>query len=177
METESSDRGKLITKDIELIQREGAVKRTIAKARRLLRFLTTLEVINWPLITVGIALSLYLVFTRPTTLAYVILLIYILLWSTKLLRVFQKPRYGTVSGDNGAPLPNCVIQLTATTSGVESHVLSTIADNYGRFVLLAKPGVYTMIVTKEGYEFFSKTVESDEVNVDVVLKANTASSN
>lgn len=169
MATNQPDRGRIVTKDIDLVPREGAAKRAIATARKLIRLISALEIFNWPLIIAGIALSLYLVYQRPSTIAYISLILYVLLWSTKLLRFTQKPRYGVVRDENGMPLSNAVIQLTSMAEGVESHVLSTVADDYGRFVLLAKPGVYSMIVTKEGFTPLTQTVEADDVNVEVTL--------
>lgn len=162
---------KIVTHDIELLPREDKVMRAIGRARRLLKALAALEVIHWPLLVVGSGLSLYIVLTRPTPLAYTCLFLYTSLWLTKLLRFLRLPRYGTVTDVSGKPLGNTVIQLTNDAIGTEAHILSTITDGFGRFVLLAKPGVYTMIVTKEGFRPFTKMIEAEEANITISLEA------
>ena len=162
---------RIVTRDIELLPREDRVMRAIGRARQLLKTLMALEIIHWPLLIAGSGLSLYIVLTRPTPLAYTCLFLYAFLWLTKLLRFLRRPRYGTVTDVSGRPLGSSVIQLTSEATGTEAHILSTITDGFGRFVLLAKPGVYTMIVTKEGFQPYTKTIEAEEANITISLEA------
>jgi hypothetical protein len=160
----------VISEDIILTPRPGAEASRLHRMRGWITTLLTLNIIHWPLLIGGTAVSLYVVVQNPTVIRVSVLAIYAALWASKLLNLFSKRNYGVVTTSNGATLAGAIIQLVNVESGEASHVLSTITDRHGRFILFAHPGAYEMLVAKEGFVSFRRSVGAEETAIEIRLE-------
>lgn len=161
----------LVTEDILLTPIDEKQSRLAKKTLNLLVFLKALNFLHWPVLVGGTFFSAYLFIDQPTTLRSLAILLYLMLWMGKILSFRRERHYGQVLDESGQALAKAVIQLTSNDKrGVSTHVHSTVTDNYGRFILLVKPGVYDMIVTKEGFVPRHGAVIADEANMVIRLK-------
>ncbi len=160
----------VVSQNIELTPMQIKSDRSAKTAYRLLTLLTVLGYFHWPILVIGTGLSLYLALSEPNLARTLIMMLYLFIWLTKLFGYRRERHVGLVTDENNQPLAKCVVQLTTVSQGTDSHVLSTITDDHGRFIILVKPGTYDMIVAKEGFAPRHGAVIADEANMVIRLK-------
>ncbi len=160
----------IVTGDIQLTPVHQRQLRLLNKTFVWVAAIKILNVIHWPLLIGGTILSVMLVADHPTTLRTLIASLYSVLWLSKLLGYRRERHYGQVTDTEGAPLARAVVQLTNQSGETMAHIHSTVTDVKGRFVLLVKPGVYTVIVAKDGYKTRQGAVIADEANMTIRLE-------
>lgn len=112
------------------------------------RFLTKL---SWSLLGFGFALSVLALVKTQSWLNIGIFGLYIVLIGGKL--IFQRARrsaVGHVTDAGGKPLPLALVQLYNAETG---RLMATkVTSASGQFALLPAPGVYTLMVSKSGFQ-------------------------
>lgn len=160
----------IVTGDIQLTPVHQRQLQLLNKTFIWVAAIKVLNIIHWPLLIGGTILSVMLVADHPTTLRTLIASLYSVLWLSKLFGYRRERHYGQVTDGDGAPLARAVVQLTNQSGETTAHVHSTVTDAKGRFVLLVKPGVYTVIVAKDGYKTRQGAVIADEANMTIRLE-------
>ncbi len=160
----------IVTGDIQLTPVHQRQLQLLNKTFVWVAAIKVLNIIHWSLLIGGTILSVMLVADHPTTLRTLIASLYSVLWLSKLLGYRRERHYGQVTDTDGAPLARAVVQLTNQSGETTAHIHSTVTDAKGRFVLLVKPGVYTVIVAKDGYKTRQGAVIADEANMTIRLE-------
>lgn len=113
--------------------------------------------LSWPLLALGVGLNSLILFAEPNRLASSIEVFYVLLISVKLyLRFRQHPTLGVVTdGVTRQALELAVVRLYQAATG--TLVETRITSSRGQFIFLPSPGVYTISVTRDGYEAYRES--------------------
>ncbi len=165
----------IVNEDIGLKLIEEQLKSRFALVSLLLGLVQILTFLSWPLLVLGTALALYIYANDPTFGKSLIVSLYVLLWSTKLLEFnYRRPFGVVVDAQSGQPQPMSVVQLVSTSSRGTPTVRSTVTDGKGRFLFVIKPGKYTLTVGKEGFEPFELQVQGQIADLTVKLKKDQA---
>lgn len=159
----------IITGDIELRPADQRRQKLLRKTYIWLTVIKVFGVLHWPLLVGGTIFSVSLLIDHPTTFRMLIVTLYSVLWLSKLLGYRRERHFGLVTDNEGKPLVRAVVQLTTESENITAHIHSTVTDKEGRFVLLVKPGVYDVIVAKEGYKTRHGAVIADEANMTIRL--------
>jgi len=136
--------------------------------------LSILERINWPMLIIGILVSLWALLIVPDTLNGLILLLYVFLTVLKVVRLKVTVKsFGTVmDADTKEPLGIVAVRVFDATR--KTMVTTRITNEEGKFSALIQPGSYYLIVTRAGYKMQQtnpmKLSKSETLAMDVELK-------
>ncbi len=162
----------IISEDIAVQPKPNQPTLQLRRLRMSFAIFLTLQWLHWPLLIGGSLASVYAFWLEQTGIRTLVLGLYSVIWLIKIWSFLQRRRYGQIKDGHGRPIAHAVIQLTAAVNGTAQHVLSTISDRNGRFVLLASPGWYEMTVTKEGYRLEQRVIEAEKAHILVTLRPN-----
>lgn len=161
----------IVNEDIELTLIEERLKKRVAVMAILLRFVHLLTFLHLPLLILGSSLSLYVYVSDPTLGKSLIVSLYVLLWSTKLLEFnYRRPFGVVVDAVTGLPQPLAVVQVVSSTENGRPMVRSTVTDGRGRFLIVIKPGRYNLTVGKEGYQPYEMAIQGQVADLTIKLK-------
>jgi len=114
--------------------------------------LAFLERINWPMLIIGVAVSLWAVLVVPDSLNALMLLLYIFLGLLKVVRLKMTVKsFGTVV-DAQTHEPLGIAAVRVFDAHRKMMVTTRITNEEGKFSALIQPGSYYVVVTKSGYE-------------------------
>lgn len=161
----------IVMADILLTPLGNWQEKTGEKITRLLKFLSLLNIIYWPVLVFGSVAALYVFGQQVTVLNAAVVGLYILLWSAKLLEYdYYRPFGLVVDKETDEPQAGVVVQLTAKEPGARTRVNSTITDKRGRFLFVVRPRHYHLVAAKEGYAPVEKDLIGSDINVTVKLE-------
>ncbi len=164
-------RADIVMADIMLSPLGNWQENAGAKITRLLKFLSVLNVIYWPVLVFGSLASLYVFGQQVTLINAAVVGLYVLLWSAKLLEYdYYRPFGLVVDKETDEPQAGVVVQLTATETGARTRINSTITDRHGRFLFVVRPRHYHLVAAKEGYTPAEKDLIGSDINVTVKLE-------
>jgi len=127
-------------------------QRRLFRVARLIKFISWLDVIQWPVLIIGTFLAVAAFASTADLLSAFLIGLYLIALSLRLGLIGRRRGWGVVKDSQGQPVASAVVQLTSErTTGPRTFVQSTITDARGRFLLLAKPGSYILTVAKEGF--------------------------
>jgi len=151
------------------------IKKQVLVWKRIRDFLLAfLERINWPMLVIGILVSLWAVTIVPETINVLMLLLYIFLTVLKVVRLkLTVKSFGTViDAETHAPLGIAAVRVFDAKR--KAMVTTRITNEEGKFSALIQPGDYYLIVTKSGYEPQQtgslKLSKTETLAMDVELK-------
>lgn len=121
------------------------------------QFAALLNRVSWPVLLFGFALNTVVVYTAPHLLNILFEIVYVLLIALKAYIAFRyKHTIGSVTDDaTGKPVDLATVRLYEAETG--RMVSSRVTSHEGHFVFLPKPGVYTLMVGKVGYETYRES--------------------
>jgi hypothetical protein len=106
------------------------------------------ETIRLPIMVIGTLAAIYLVVERGLWFDWLIVAIYIVLWTLEVKYLFKKRTYGIVTGDDGEPLGLVIIRVLDAAGKIKS---TAVTGDDGKFILSLDPGLYRFDASKPGY--------------------------
>lgn len=110
--------------------------------------------INWmriPILIVGTFLAMVFYTYSPIMLNFVILIVYIILWSIELINMFKPKGYGVIYESVGKqPISLSIVRVYNEKDG--KLVSTKVADLKGHYFYLIRAGEYKVKATKDNYE-------------------------
>jgi hypothetical protein len=161
----------IINENIPLQLIEEQLKARMNTVNLLFKLMRFLSWAHWPLLVVGSVLAVYVYAADQTLLKALVVSLYVLLWSTKILELDYRRPYGVVvDALSNKPQPLSVVQISSVSPQGIGVVRSTITDSRGRFLFVIKPGKYNLLVGKEGYQPAEMQIQGRAVNLTVKLR-------
>jgi hypothetical protein len=135
--------------------------------------LAFLERINWPMLIIGVGVSLWAMLIVPNTLNALMFLLYIFLGLLKVVRLkITVKSFGTVI-DSQTHEPLGIAAVRVFDAHRKVMVTTRITNEEGKFSALIQPGTYYLVVTKSGYgpkqSGVMKLSKSETLAMDVEL--------
>lgn len=137
---------------------------------QLFQFRRAISVIDWPLLILGTAFSLALVYHHPTTTRYLLAIFYAILWVAKAVDLARDKTSGVIlDASTRQPVGLAVVQLCAITPAGTQVIRSAVTDSSGRFLFAVAKGNYQLVVARQGYQTIDKKIRGEDTSLEIAL--------
>lgn len=150
---EINDPTQIVAMDIILKPNVVEMQQHLTRVSHYLNWIKLIEVFSWIFIITGSIVSVYFFIQKPNLFSGVVIGLYTVIWTIKLIIAFRPSPFGQViDAQSTQPLPQSVVQLSPSGNSDRPMVYSTITNAQGRYLFVVKPQNYQLIAAKPGYQ-------------------------